>query len=356
MNWHDCYSINGFHPEHYYIEQFGMKPKNRVVFNFDYEKSTIDNEKLTDEFVYMLIPDTVRIFRSCALQKEESKDTEYLNSAGWLYITTPTKFWYIDYNSITCYSEEDIEILKKQVEELALKLPIKVSEPKTKEIEFIAYSEGSYYTITRDLSDSIQPTNVEENYNDDFLPVYDRLGKFLTEDETGLVLLYGECGTGKTSIIYDLISKYPNHYIIVPSLLSTRIAEPEFITFLMAYSDSVFILEDCEQLLMDREDIGPNSGISAILNMSDGLAAKACNIKFICTFNADIDKIDSALLRKGRCKAKYEFTKLDKEKVDALNKKYNLGLKKIEPLTLAEIYNADESDYSENKSIKKIGF
>lgn len=91
--------------------------------------------------------------------------------------------------------------------------------------------------------------------------------------------------------------------------------------------------------------------------MADGLLSDIVNIKFICTFNAAVDKIDPALLRKGRCFAKYEFKELCEEKVEKLNAKYNLGLKEIKPMTLAEIYNAEKTDYSEEENKpRKIGF
>ena len=121
-------------------------------------------------------------------------------------------------------------------------------------------------------------------------------------------------------------------------------------------SNSTFILEDCEQVLMDRGINMFNGAISNILNMSDGLLSDIMNIKFICTFNADIQTIDPALLRKGRCYAKYEFKELSEDKVRDLNDKYNLGITDIKPMTLAEIYNTDKTEYSERKKQKKIGF
>lgn len=91
--------------------------------------------------------------------------------------------------------------------------------------------------------------------------------------------------------------------------------------------------------------------------MADGLLSDIVNIKFICTFNATVDKIDPALLRKGRCFARYEFKELCKEKVEHLNERYELGLKEIKPMTLAEVYNSERTDYTEpEKKIKKIGF
>ena len=121
-------------------------------------------------------------------------------------------------------------------------------------------------------------------------------------------------------------------------------------------ANSVFILEDCEQVLMDRGVNMFNGAISNILNMSDGLLSDIMNIKFICTFNADIKTIDQALLRKGRYYAKYEFKELSEDKVQHLNEKYNLGISDIKPMTLAEIYNADKTEYSEKKKSRKIGF
>ena len=88
--------------------------------------------------------------------------------------------------------------------------------------------------------------------------------------------------------------------------------------------------------------------------MSDGLLSDIFNIKFICTFNTAIDKIDKALLRKGRCKINYEFKELAAKKVEVLNKKHNLGIKNIQDMTLADIYNYTE-DVTEKKP-KKIGF
>lgn len=108
---------------------------------------------------------------------------------------------------------------------------------------------------------------------------------------------------------------------------------------------------------MDRTDNPWNNAITTILNMADGLLSDIVNIKFICTFNAAVDKIDEALLRKGRCFAKYEFKELCEEKVERLNDKYNLEIKEIKSMTLAEVYNADKRDYSEEtKKPRKIGF
>ena len=141
-----------------------------------------------------------------------------------------------------------------------------------------------------------------------------------------LIILRGEKGTGKTSLIRHLISSVPKNYILVTNAVAEHLASPEFISFMLDHKDSVFILEDCEQILMKRVDgFGANGAIANILNMSDGLMSDIFNVKFICTFNAGIDKIDPALLRKGRCFANYEFKPLNVNKTKALLDK--LGIK-----------------------------
>jgi len=56
-----------------------------------------------------------------------------------------------------------------------------------------------------------------------------------------------------------------------------------------------------------------------LLNISDGLLYDCLNIQIICSFNIDIIKVDSALLRKGRLIAKYEFKELEVAKAQALS-------------------------------------
>lgn len=225
-------------------------------------------------------------------------------------------------------------------------------ESNTNKVQLVALDNGYYYTIKSDIA----KTNIDlnENYNDDFLKVHENVLKFLDSKETGVMLIHGEKGTGKTHWLRHIISNTDKDYLVVTNSVAAHIAEPEFISFLLSKKNSVFILEDCEQIIMERENNLFGGAIANILNMSDGLLSDIFNIKFICTFNTNIDKIDKALLRKGRCKINYEFKKLKADKVAKLNEKYNLGIKTIQDMTLADIYNYSEE--VEEKKTRKIGF
>lgn len=152
----------------------------------------------------------------------------------------------------------------------------------------------------------------------------------------------------KTSLIKKLIydCSDTNFYIMDFSMLQ-NIVSGQFLAFLLKLQNAVIIMEDCEYILK-RRDTHENPLINSLLNITDGLVGDALNIRFLCTFNAELTDIDEALLRPGRLKVKYEFKALNKDKTKAI-----CGDDKAE--TLAEIYNRDKIDFNK-KEQRKIGF
>lgn len=341
-------------------------PPNRFINRLD--KVLIDLEQLNIDEIKQKFPDAITSLitihnesKNSSVEEEEFDDeledeTEVYVQGSWqssiLNIYNGDVIYVIEPDVISIYyNTQNPYSLYKDLYEV---LPKKEVKPKEAEIKLVAYS-NEYYTISSKIKSS--NIDIDENYNDDFKPVFEDIKSFLQDRKSGLIILRGEKGTGKTSLIRHLISTVPKNYILVTNAVAEHLASPEFISFMLDHKDSVFILEDCEQILMKRTDgFGANGAIANILNMSDGLMSDIFNVKFICTFNADIDKIDPALLRKGRCFANYEFKPLCTKKSSALLNKLGIKVEKAEEMILADIYNYKASSYSENKPSKKIGF
>lgn len=158
--------------------------------------------------------------------------------------------------------------------------------------------------------------NINTHYNDDFPEINDLVIDSLNiKGKSGIFLLHGKYGTGKTTYLRYLISNINRKFIYFPVRMIEKINSPDFLPFMAQHPNSVLILEDCESLLVHRENgLGNASALANLLNLSDGLLADALSINAICTFNAGIRKIDDALLRKGRLLARYEFKELAVEK------------------------------------------
>ncbi len=198
--------------------------------------------------------------------------------------------------------------------------------------------------------------NITDNYNNDFIEVHKIIHKKLSkQNEKGLVLLHGKPGTGKTSYIRYLASLLKKNIIFLPPNLASGITTPSLISILTENPNSIFVIEDAENIVIDREKTG-SSAVSALLNISDGLLADCLNVQVICSFNTDLSKIDSALMRKGRLIAKYEFKELETDKAQKLSNKLGFQTTIKEPMNLTTIYNQNEKDFAERKQKSKIGF
>ena len=370
MNIKDCYTGNGnFDSELFYVSLYGTIPckyEYDVDDDYELEVSKISIDLIRDLFSKI---EYIRSYTSDYLENmSEVKKTETIVDRDYFDFPPKSNQRYLTFaandelvigiykSKVSIYYPSYLNVgeIAKLAKEIFDRFPREECESKEGKVNLVKVYQGDYYTSEKDVKPKMVDLN--ENYNDDFLPIDKDITEFLKDRSSGLILLYGPPGTGKTSYIRHLISAVPKEYVIITSSIAKRLDDPDLTTFITDHTDSVFILEDCEQLLQDREENPFNNAIATILNMADGLLSDIVNIKFICTFNAPITKIDPALLRKGRCIAKYAFGNLKADKVRILNEKYNLGHTNIKDMTLAEVYNSDKPDYIEEIKQTKIGF
>ena len=202
--------------------------------------------------------------------------------------------------------------------------------------------------------------DIELNYGKDFEIKYNKILEKLKDDKkSGLVLFSGVPGSGKTTVVKNLAMNIDKKIIFVPPGTVDIITTPGFLNFMLAHKNSILLIEDAEKVIRSREGEGSNpEGVSNILNLTDGFLGDCLNLFIIATFNTPREKIDKALIRKGRLIAEHHFEELDAEQSNKILKK--IGSKRVaeKSMTLAEIYNEEGGmdDKEKDKEKKRIGF
>ena len=251
--------------------------------------------------------------------------------------------------AILLYREKtDAQQLIKTLEEY-------VANKKLKEIGLIVKDEFGLTLKDFELTAG-EEFSIKENYNDDFIEIDKKITKHLSiKNKTGLILLHGEPGTGKTTYIKHLADKIEKQIIFVPPMMTGAISDPGFIPFLMKYQDSILIIEDAETAIKDRNITGNANSVSNILNLTDGILGECLKIQIVATFNTERTQIDKALLRKGRLITEYKFENLNTKKTNRLLNKIGIKEKVDKPLSLADIYYYNETNTNNNNK-SGIGF
>lgn len=209
---------------------------------------------------------------------------------------------------------------------------------------------------------SLSTDDFYDNYNKD-LPVK-KFEKFLDSDKGGICIFNGIPGCGKSTFLKSMIFRHPEvNFCILPQYLLLN--QEAFRRYLLGSSNSntVYIIEDCEQLLVQREENGATfaSIIGDILNYSDGIIGDVTMTRFAFSFNTDLKRIDKAILRRGRLKLRYEFKPLIGENLEKIAKKVGYTLTpedKKNGVSLADLYYNFEEVEIGNKSgrKKRIGY
>lgn len=246
----------------------------------------------------------------------------------------------------------DFELYKTIYKKAKALEKVDVKKPK---VFLIGNSNGNFRLHSIDIIDS--EININDNYNDDFLPIHNLISEKLDDvTANGLIVFQSDPGMGKTFYIRKLIKQFPDkNFIFLSPELTTHITDPSFIDFaLQRLKNAVLIIEDAEMLLTKRGATGNNAAVSVLLNMTDGMMKDALKLKIICTANCKMADIDEALLRKGRILTKYEFKKLTVDKTNALLKKLNKNLVSDKEMSLCDIYNVEDSEFTAVKT--QIGF
>jgi len=200
--------------------------------------------------------------------------------------------------------------------------------------------------------------DLDLHYGNGFEEKYERLIDNISTSSKGLVLFHGVPGSGKSYCIKHMIRRLDNKFIIFiqPSLIN-NLTDPQFIGFLTELSERnkeykeniLLIVEEAESVIESRDSGNYSSGISNLLNSTDGILNSALKIQMILTFNKELVNIDKAILREGRLLGNFKFGYLSNNSVKGLCNKLNIDYDKVSSnskLTVSSIYSVSSNKQS----------
>ena len=339
----------------------------RKVDSFGVAGYKFDYGVLTQTAIYVEDLEDVCISRHQRLSRNYNDDREELPSL----IRTET--WFIEevetfivvnvsnnnpnfYRIYTQYRTSPVYLLNKLLALSILNSPTEAA-PEPKIGLLVTVGDGLDVATTTMEVPKIEDINIP--YGRGFDKISDTIVETIkSKDETGLMIFHGEPGTGKTTYIKWLSGQTHRRFIYIPSYMVRSITDPSFMSLFLRLKDTVFVIEDAEESLGPRVQ-GGNSIVSTLLNLTDGILANALNCQFICTFNTEIENIDSALLRPGRLLVRHEFKALDVEDATTyLTHSGYDGDMPEEPQTLAQLSKINEEilDNTKESTTSSFGF
>jgi hypothetical protein len=260
-------------------------------------------------------------------------------------------------------SDEIVSLISEKIRKTLLKLTFKENQYRADLI--ISDGQGSNISTTKLLTGVPLITEAYPYIED----LEAQIDSFIESNQT-IMLMQGPPGTGKTTLIKYIASKMLGGQVDKRALLANITTDDEMIKAsqfkriikeLIKPYNALIVLEDADAIVQSRKS--GNSAITPLFTLIDGLFS--INNKWIFTTNLeDTKKIDSALLRPGRCHSFIKTRELTKEELEKLAKKLNIESIEIDKsMTLAEFFHKTENrkyGHIKNKDNasgdRKIGF
>ncbi len=150
----------------------------------------------------------------------------------------------------------------------------------------------------------MRTTEAFKDIRDDFYPLINvpKMMSLYSESSETITILTGAPGTGKTCFMKKCLAEHAKN--IGRDIRVTYVKDPEilkkdgFWAMLSRNAPDVLVLDDLDDELLPRTE-GRNEIVNNILSFSDGLFDVPT--KIIITTNVKNTKIDSAIIRPGRC-------------------------------------------------------
>lgn len=177
--------------------------------------------------------------------------------------------------------------------------------------------------------------NVDSYINDDTFKSINKLSKKINKLDKGLSIIYGNRGSGKTTILNWIASNSTKSVIFIPlSTIDATINNPNFKTHLMRNDGTLLIIDDCE---LFNSDMYAKSNITFanILQMIDGFNSDDLMANILLSFNLETEEeLDADLLECNNLVDVIKFDELKKSKANKLCKLLSINHKVDSPILL----------------------
>jgi len=227
---------------------------------------------------------------------------------GWVLLTAPGAFLYATgYNKSNytscwfCIWAES----RSRAEEVIARLEGIAGDARMLEQSFTLdwrFTDSTGTLRSSEFQELADPHLLDEAYASLGMPVMDFVSRYLQAPETVLILL-GPPGTGKTRLVRAILAeisrrKGENAEVMYTADHRALTGDEIFVEFITGSHDA-FVIEDSDHLLQARTS--GNQEMHRFLAIADGVA-RSQGRKLIFTTNLpNVNDIDEALTRPGRC-------------------------------------------------------
>ncbi len=264
-------SMSVFEGSRYYINSCRMY----YAYHESFPNMTIlwqVKDDLIVQYIESKLHDRIIRKHYCGRSEIKKRKSPYINI---IYVMHDELMIEVDDNgtAVILFSDKSVVAAKEIETELS---KLKKTSKHGRDINLVAETRNGLDLI---------PVNIKKpkldlslNYNDNLKELHDYLTKILNKkNKSGLVLFHGTPGTGKSTYIRLLIQGIKKTVIFLPPKVAGILDSPGMTTLLVENPNSIFIIEDAEELIKSREG-KDDSNISMLLNLTDGMLGESLGV------------------------------------------------------------------------------